>query len=65
MKNQKNPSQKYCPECGGVFFSGHSLQAEHHDSQCSMRWVNQHWVPKDSQQSKNKELVIQNLWWNQ
>jgi hypothetical protein len=51
----------YCPECGGVFFAGAACVYEHRDNLCSMRWVNQAWVPADSPKAVNKQKVLDAL----
>ena len=64
MMKEKYLGKRLCPECGGVFFSGSELVYEHRDSQCSFRWVNQKWLPKDSPEAIAKQEVLNDLWWN-
>lgn len=37
--------ERFCPECGGLYFSGSSLIYEHSNFLCSMRWDGEKWIP--------------------
>jgi hypothetical protein len=60
-KLQELIKRSFCPECGGVFFAGSTLSYEHRDAICSMRWVNQQWVPADSPEAIAKQKIVDGL----